>query len=167
MTESASRLSGRSELGLAALLGAVGALVYWDAATLEVPSTTADVLGPKAAPYVVGTLLMVCAVWLAVDVLRGGHGEEEGGEDVDLAHPTEWRVVLPLVGVFLGNVLLVDLLGWVVSGALLFWGSAWALGSRHPVRDAVISLLLSLGTFYGFYVGLGIYLPAGLLEGVL
>lgn len=167
MTSKASRLSGRSELGLAALLGAVGALVYWDAATLEVPSSTADVLGPKAAPYVVGTLLMVCAVWLAVDVLRGGHGEEEGGEDVDLAHPTEWRVVLPLVGVFLGNVLLVDLLGWVVSGALLFWGSAWALGSRHPVRDAVISLLLSLGTFYGFYVGLGIYLPAGLLEGVL
>lgn len=167
MTSRASRLSGRSELGLAALLGAVGALVYWDAATLEVPSSTADVLGPKAAPYVVGTLLMVCAVWLAVDVLRGGHGEEEGGEDVDLAHPTEWRVVLPLVGVFLGNVLLVDLLGWVVSGALLFWGSAWALGSRHPVRDAVISLLLSLGTFYGFYVGLGIYLPAGLLEGVL
>jgi putative tricarboxylic transport membrane protein len=167
MTTVASRLSGRSELGLAALLGAVGALVLWDAATLDAPQTTADVLGPEAMPFVIGALLLVCAGWLAVDVLRGGHGEEEGGEDIDLSHPIEWRVVLPLVGVFLGNVLLVDLLGWVIAGALLFWGSAWTLGSRHPVRDAVISLLLSLGTFYGFYVGLGIYLPAGLLEGVL
>lgn len=167
MTTVASRLAGRSELGLAALLGAVGVLVFWDAATMEVPQTTADLLGPRAVPYVVGTLLLVCATWLTVDVLRGGHGAEEGGEDVDLTHPTEWRVVLPLVGVFLGNVLLIDLLGWVISGALLFWGSARALGSSHPVRDAVISLLLSLGTFYGFYVGLGIYLPAGLLEGVL
>jgi putative tricarboxylic transport membrane protein len=75
--------------------------------------------------------------------------------------------VLPLVGAFLANVLLIDLLGWVISGALLFWGSSWALGSRHLVRNAAISLALSLATFYGFYLGLGILLPAGLLEGVL
>ena len=31
----------------------------------------------------------------------------------------------------------------------------------------VISLALSLVTFYGFYLGLGIHLPAGVLEGVL
>ena len=54
-----------------------------------------------------------------------------------------------------------------LTGALLFWGSSWALGSRHPVRDAVISLALSLATFYGFYLGLGVLLPAGVLEGVL
>jgi putative tricarboxylic transport membrane protein len=62
---------------------------------------------------------------------------------------------------------LIDVLGWVISGAMLFWGSAWALGSRHPVRDAGISVALALVTFYGFYVGLGILLPAGVLEGVL
>ena len=59
------------------------------------------------------------------------------------------------------------MLGWVISGAMLFWGCAWALGSRHLVRDALISVALSLVTFYGFYLGLGIALPAGLLEGVL
>ena len=116
---------------------------------------------------VVAGLLLVCATALALNVRRGRHGEAEEGEDVDLTAPTEWRVVLPLVGAFLANVLLIDLLGWAISGALLFWGSSWALGSRHPVRDAVISLALSLATFYGFYLGLGIQLPAGLLEGVL
>lgn len=167
MSLAVTQTRDRAELGFVALLGVVGGLVLWDAATLQAPYSQADPVGPRTVPFLVGGLLLACALWLAVDVLRGGHGEAEGGEDVDLSHPTEWRVVVPLVAVFLGNVLLIDRLGWVISGALLFWGSAWALGSRHYVRDAVVSILLSLGTFYGFYLGLGIYLPAGLLEGVL
>lgn len=161
------RLQGRSELGFAALLGAVGAVVLWDAARLSAPYSQSDPVGPRTMPLLVGALLLLCAAWLVVDVLRGGHGEAEGGEDVDLTHPTEWRTVVPLVAVFLANTLLVDLLGWVLSGTLLFWGSVWALGSRHYVRDALVSLVLSLLTFYGFFVGLGIALPSGLLEGVL
>ena len=167
MSTLATPLRGRSELAFAGMLGAVGGLVLWDAATLHAPYSQADPVGPRTVPFLVGGLLLACAIWLAVDVVRGGQGEAEGGEDVDLSHPTEWRVVVPLAAVFLANVLLVDRLGWVLSGTLLFWGSVWALGSRHYVRDAVISVVLSVTTFYGFYLGLGIYLPAGLLEGVL
>ena len=158
---------GRSELGMAALLGAAGALVAWDAAHLHATYSQSDPVGPRAVPFLVAALLVGCAVWLAVDVLRGGQGEAEGGEDVDLTHPTEWRTVVPLVAVFLANVVLIDRLGWVLSGAMLFWGSVWALGSRHLVRDALVSVALSTLTFYGFYLGLGIYLPAGILDGVL
>lgn len=161
------RLAGRSELGVALLLGVVGVVVLVDAAGIHAPYSQADPVGPRTVPFLVAGLLLVCAVALAVNVLRGGHGEAEEGEDVDLTAPTEWRVVLPLVGTFVANVLLIDVLGWVISGALLFWGSSWALGSRHPVRDAGISLALSLATFYGFYLGLGVLLPAGVLEGVL
>ena len=50
---------------------------------------------------------------------------------------------------------------------MLFAGAAWVLGSRHWVRDLAIGVALSVGTFYGFYVGLGIPLPAGILDGVL
>lgn len=157
----------RSELGFAALLGAVGGFVLWDAARLHAPYSQADPVGPRTLPFLVGALLVGCALWLAVDVLRGGHGEAEAGEDVDLGHPTEWRTVLPLVLVLVANVALVDRLGWVLAGTLLFWGSVWALGSRHYVRDGLISLALSLASFYGFYLGLGIALPAGVLEGVL
>jgi putative tricarboxylic transport membrane protein len=166
-TNRRGRLAGRSELGVALLLGVVGMVVLVDAAGIHAPYSQSDPVGPRTVPFVVAGLLLVCAAALAVNVLRGGHGEAEEGEDVDLTAPTEWRVVLPLVGAFVANVLLIDLLGWVISGALLFWGSSWALGSRHPVRDAVISLALSLATFYGFYLGLGIQLPAGVLEGVL
>jgi len=152
---------------MAALLGAVAALVLWDAVHLHAPYSQSDPVGPRAVPYLVAALLAACAVWLTVDVLRGGHGESEAGEDVDLSHASDWRTVLPLVGVFLANVLLVETLGWVVSGTMLFWGSVWALGSRRYVRDALVAFALSLLTFYGFYLGLGIYLPSGLLEGVL
>jgi putative tricarboxylic transport membrane protein len=161
------RLAGRSELGIALLLGVVGAVVLVDALRLNAPGTASDPVGAKAMPMVVGGLLLVCAVWLAIDVVRGGHGEAEEGEDVDLSAPTEWRVVLPLIAAFVANIVLIDRLGWLISGTLLFWGSAWALGSRHLVRDAVIAFLLALVTFYGFYLGLGILLPAGILEGVL
>jgi putative tricarboxylic transport membrane protein len=167
MKQLVSRLKGRSELGLAALLGAVGVIVVLDALSLNVPYSQADPVGPKTLPYIVGALLLVCAALLAINVMRGGHGEAEGGEDVDLTHPTDWRTVVPLLGAFVLNIALIDTVGWVISGTLLFWGSVWALGSRRYIRDGIISVVMALGTFYGFYLGLGIKLPAGLLEGVL
>jgi putative tricarboxylic transport membrane protein len=162
-----SRLKGRSELGVALLLGAAGGLVLWDAANLVTPYSKSDPVGPKTVPYIVAGLLIICAVMLAVNVLRGGQGEAEGGEDVDLTHAADWKTVLPLAGAFIANVLLIDWAGWVISGTILFWGSVLALGSRHYVRDGILSVALSLLTFYGFYLGLGIALPAGLLEGIL
>ncbi|XAS66948.1 tripartite tricarboxylate transporter TctB family protein [Micrococcaceae bacterium Sec5.7] len=167
MTSISSRLKGRSELGVALLLGAAGAVVLWDASGLATPYSKSDPVGPKTVPFIVAGLLLVCAVMLAINVLRGGHGEAEAGEDVDLTHPADWRTVLPLAGAFIANVVLIDWAGWVISGTVLFWGSVWALGSRHYVRDGLISVALSLLTFYGFYLGLGIALPAGLLEGIL
>ncbi|WP_323959792.1 tripartite tricarboxylate transporter TctB family protein [Arthrobacter sp. JZ12] len=162
-----SRTVDRSELGIAALLGAVGIIVLFDAVGLNVPVSQTDPVGPRTLPFIVGGLLLVCAVLLAVNVIRGGRGEAEGGEDVDLSHPSDWRTILLLLAFFILNIVLIDFAGWVISGTILFWGSAWSLGSRHYIRDGIVSLLLALGTFYGFYVGLGIRLPAGLLEGVL
>lgn len=163
----AARLKGRSELGVALLLGAVGVIVLVDALALATPYSQSDPVGPKTLPFIVAAVLLVCSVLLAINVLRGGQGEAEGGEDVDLTHPADWKTVLPLVGAFVANILLIDWAGWVISGTVLFWGSAWALGSRHYVRDGIISVLLSVITFYGFYLGLGIPLPAGLLKGIL
>jgi putative tricarboxylic transport membrane protein len=167
MTTTPTWLRGRSELGMAALLGAVGGVVIWDATSIPTTYSQADPVGPRTLPFLVGGLLLACAVLLAVDVLRGGQGEAEGGEDIDLTHPTEWRVVVPLIGFLVLNILLVDRLGWVVSGAILFWGCTWTLGSRHYLRDAVVSIGMALASFYLFYAGLGIHLPAGILEGVL
>jgi len=160
-------LKGRAELGVALLLGVVGVLVFLDANGLVTPYSKSDPVGPKTVPFIVAGILLICAVMLAINVLRGGKGEAEEGEDVDLTHPADWKTILPLAGAFLLNILLIDWAGWVISGTILFWGSVLALGSRRYIRDGIISVALSLLTFYGFYLGLGIALPAGLLEGIL
>lgn len=162
-----SLLKGRAELSVALLLAVVGVVLGVDAAGLPSVSAPSDPIGSRPVPFVVSGLLLVCAAFLVVDVLRGGRGEVEGGEDVDLSHPSDWRTVGLLLAAFTANILLLDRAGWVISGAILFWGSCFALGSRHYVRDAVISIILSVVTFYGFYSGLGLKLPAGVLQGVL
>ena len=166
MSSVSERLRGRSELGVSVLLAALGALVLYDASRIPTDFTQRGPVGPAAVPVVLGVALLVIAVLLARDVLRGGHGEAEGGEDVDLSHPSDWRTVLLLIAAFLANVVLIDRVGFPISGALLFWGSAYALGSRHWVRDPLIAVALSVITYLIFSRGLGIGLPGGPLEGI-
>jgi putative tricarboxylic transport membrane protein len=161
------RGQGRSELVVALLLLALGALVLFDTAQMTIGLGQRGPVGPRAVPTVLGVLLLVVAVLLAVDVLRGGRGEPEGGEDVDLSHHADWRAVLIIAGAFLANVVLIERVGWPISGAVLFFGCAYALGSRRYIRDALIAVALSVSTWYLFVVGLGINLPVGLLKGIL
>ncbi|WP_418956210.1 tripartite tricarboxylate transporter TctB family protein [Streptomyces tritici] len=162
-----SWLREHSELGVSLILLLLGALVLTDALTLSVELTQRGPVGPRTVPLVVGAGLLLVAVLLAVDVLRGGRGESEAGEDVDLSEPGDHRTVLLLVGVFLGFAVLVGPLGFPVSGALLFWGAAYALGSRHPRRDPLIAAALALVTYVVFNNLLGVPLPGGPLMGVL
>ena len=149
------------------LLLAIGIAVLVDASGLETGLGRSGPVGPKAIPYAIGAALIVGALWLAVDVLRGGRGEPESGEDVDLSHGSDWRTLAILFGALLANVLLIERAGWPVSGAVLFFGCTYALGSRHVVRDLVLAFALSIGSWYLFVLGLGIELPVGVLDGIL
>jgi putative tricarboxylic transport membrane protein len=155
-----------AQYGLAAFLVVVGGVVVWDATTLDKGFADQPVQ-PYAVPYLVGGVLVVLGVLLAVATARGDVPEAEEGEDVDLEGGSDWVTVAKLVAVFVFNVAFVGWLGWAITGAVLFAGSAWALGSRTYVRDAAIGVALSLLTWYGFYVGLNIPIPAGILDGVL
>ena len=160
-------LREHSELGVCVILLVLGALVLTDALTMDVDITQRGPVGPRTVPIAVGAGLLAVAVLLAVDVLRGGRGEAEGGEDVDLAEPADRRTVALLTGVFLAFAALIGPLGFPISGALLFWGSAYALGSRHHERDPLIAAGLSLVTYFVFDNLHGVPLPGGPLMGVL
>ena len=149
------------------VLVVAGAFLIYDAVTLEAGFAKVDPVGPKLFPIVIGVVLIVLAVVLAVAIPRGSVGEADAGEDVDPNMPSDWRTVGLLVGVFVATILLVKPLGWAITGALLFAGAATILGSRHYVRNIVIGAVLSVGSFYAFYSGLGIPLPAGILDGIL
>jgi putative tricarboxylic transport membrane protein len=151
---------------VALLLLALGAWAITDAMGLSDLASRGPV-SAKTVPIAVGALLVVMAVLLAVDIFRGGRGEQEGGEDVDLSHGSDWQTIGLLAGSFVANALLIERVGWPVSGAVLFFGTTYALGSRHLVRNALISIALSVGSWYLFNVGLGIQLPVGILKGIL
>ena len=160
-----TRRQDRAQYALAGLLGLIGAYTVYDASTLNVGF--GDPVGPRAFPYVVGSVLVGLAVLLAVATVRGDKPEAEEGEDVDLTHPSDWATVAKLAATLVFTIATVDFLGWAISGAFLFVGSAWALGSRTLIRDVIVGLVMSVGSWYVFYVGLDIPLTPGILDGVL
>jgi putative tricarboxylic transport membrane protein len=157
---------GRSEYGVVLLLLALGAWAIVDALGLSDLASRGPV-SARTVPIVVGTLLIAMAVLLTIDLIRGGRGEQEGGEDVDLSHGSDWKTIGLLVAAFAFNALLIERLGWPVTGAVLFFGTTFALGSRRLVLNALISVALSVGTWYLFNLALGIPLPVGILKGIL
>jgi len=150
-----------------AVLVVVGAFLIYNALTLEAGFAKVDPVGPRLFPMVVGIAALLLAGALAIAIPRGSRGEADAGEDIDPESPGDWRTVGLLVALFVAMILLVNPLGWVIMGTLFFSGAATILGSGHYVRNFVIGLALSLASFYAFYSGLGIPLPAGILDGIL
>lgn len=150
-----------------AVLAAVGGFLVYSAVTLPAGFTKVDPVGPRLFPMIIGVAALVLAVILAIAIPRGSKGEADAGEDIDPESPGDWRTVGLLIGLFVAMILLVNPLGWVIMGTVFFGGAATILGSRHYVRNVVIGLALSLASFYAFYSGLGIPLPAGILDGIL
>lgn len=155
----------RAQFGLAAVLAVVGIYTIIDARGLNVGF--GDPIGPRVFPYIIGTAMIVLAVLLAIATARGDVPQAEEGEDVDLTTPPDWLTVGKLVGILVLNLLLVNVVGWAITGALLFAGCAWALGSRTLVRDLIVGVVLSVASWYFFYSGLGVPLDPGILDGIL
>lgn len=157
----------RAQYIVCAVMVAVGAFLIYDALSMPGGYAEVDPVGPRFFPIVIGTGLLVMAVVLAVAIPRGSTGEADAGEDIDPDMPSDWRTVGLLIGMFVMLIVLVEPLGWAIAGGLFFAGCATILGSRHYVRNIVIGGALALASFYAFYSGLGIPLPAGILDGIL
>ena len=154
-----------AQYGLAALLLLFGAYTIYDATTLKVGF--GDPVGPRVFPYIIGAVMVALGVLLALATARGDRGEPEEGEDVDLSVRPDMVTVLKLVAILVFNIATIDFLGWAITGAILFAGCAWALGSRTLLRDIVVGVVLSVGSWYFFYSGLDIPLSPGILDGIL
>ena len=163
-TSTPTALVDRAQYGLAGFLVLVGGYVLYDAAGLD-DAFADQPVQPHTLPYIVGAALVLLGVLLAIATARGDRPEAEEGEDIDLTQGTDVRTVGLLAVVLVANIALIDWLGWAITGALLFAGAAGVLGSRNWIRNLAVGVALSVGSWYGFYVGLGVPIPAGVLDG--
>ncbi|NRQ33506.1 tripartite tricarboxylate transporter TctB family protein [Nonomuraea sp. NN258] len=156
----------RPELGLALVVLALGVFVV--VGTLDVAAAASQLgLGPRFFPMLVGGSMILIGLLYVADVLRGGRGDPEESEDIDVDAPADWRSVGLVSGVFLAFAALLNVLGWVIGASLLFFGLSVALGAEHKARAAVIAVVLGVTTYLVFVKGLGVTLPAGPLGGVI
>lgn len=77
----------------------------------------------------------------------------------------DWKTIGITVGAIAAFIVALPLLGWLISAAGLFWALAWAFGSKRPLFDIGIAVIVSSIVQLAFGLGLGLSLPAGILEG--
>ncbi|WP_016905726.1 tripartite tricarboxylate transporter TctB family protein [Streptomyces xiaopingdaonensis] len=157
--------TGRTAWVFPGLVALFGAVAVRGALTIEAPPHSPPP-GPGVVPGIVGTLLLLVAARMALVNLRVARRIRQGAQ-VPGTPGVDWPPVGIIVLTLAVHVALLEPLGWLLSGALLFWGVAYAFGARTWVRDALVSLSMSAAVQVGFSLGLGLNLPGGVLELVL
>ncbi|MDA0566952.1 tripartite tricarboxylate transporter TctB family protein [Streptomonospora sp. S1-112] len=181
---------GRSEVFVGLLVIGVAVVMAVQTAGMHVPDTSTGP-GPQLFPWLVSGLMLVLGAALVVQVVRtpaadpdADSGPRPGGAGADAADAdggaagaagragrrapqTDWRTVATVLGSVAAFALLLHPLGWLLSGALLFFGVAWAFGGRRPLYEAAVALVYSSVVQLAFVGGLGLNLPSGILGGIL
>ena len=80
---------------------------------------------------------------------------------------SDWRALGTVLASLVACIVLLVPAGWIIAAAVLFWGVSYALGSRRPLFDVSVALVMSSVIQLIFGAALGLNLPAGFLEGVL
>jgi len=187
--------TGRSELVVVAGVFVLAGFLTYGTATMQVPADVAFP-GPQFFPMLVSGFLWLAGVGLLVEVLRTSRRAHVADDPVEISNEMledlgaidetgEIRVVSPedvastskpaavdgrtlgiTVAALAGFIVVLPVLGWILSAAALFWVISWAFGSRRPLLDIGVSVIVSSLVQLAFGAGLGLSLPAGILEGL-
>ena len=190
-------LEGRSELVVVAVLYAVAIFLTIGTATMNVQGSASPgprffPIIVCIALYGVATALAVSVIrrpnipdtrihpgrgnfsGAMLDDLSGEH-EFAARHDAETGtgdHPTyktysDWRTVGLVIGGVVVFTVALNILGWILSAAFLFWVICYAMGSKRPLFDIGVSLLFASAVQLAFNAGLGLNLPSGFLGGML
>lgn len=141
-------------VGLLMIIGSI--LVFIDAAGLKEAS---DPLGPRAVPILVGSLLAVLGVLLVLRYIRPALRYLRAGAALD--HGPRLLAVAAMVVLIIGFALLLPVLGYVVTSALLFAGAALLLNGPRRWQLLLYGWILAAVVFLIFDRLIGLSLPVG------
>ncbi|MCD0158772.1 tripartite tricarboxylate transporter TctB family protein [Deinococcus sp. 6GRE01] len=162
--------SARPGLSVPDLLVALGVVLLGALlliGTLQIPFGINAVVGPRVFPLIVSVGTLLLGTLLTVNVLRGGRAEPAAEEDTDPDARPDLRQPALILGGFLLGAALLQPLGFVIGTAIMYFTVGFAFGERRVPLLAGVALAVALVTYVVFTRGLGLTLPAGLLNGVL
>jgi putative tricarboxylic transport membrane protein len=118
-----------------------------------------------AGPYPVLVLagLAIFALVAAAGLAR--RRPHTTAEETDGARVVAWKAIALIAAGVAVDVLLVERGGFVIASTALFWLTARAFDPRHPARDALFGVAVSVGAYLLFARMLQLPLPAGILAG--
>lgn len=161
MTSPATREGRAGQIVVGVLVVLLGAGVLWIALDLPAQAGYAGI-GPGALPRVVGAVLLILGIMLTWQAWRQGFdGVDEAAER---ALGFDRRGFLWVSGGLIAYGLLVERASFIVASTLLFAMTARGFGSRRPLFDVVVGLVLAAAVYLMFSVGLKIQLPVGPFE---
>ena len=152
---------------VAAVLGAV----YLAAAfSIEPDPSSTSVVGPQAAPIVIGAATLLCAVALVIQAVRRGDGDlpEEGGTGTDgdsteqasgFRRITERQVLVSFV-IFGVYIVAFIPLGYLLSTFLFLVAMTTYVERRKIIRNCIFGAVFSPAVYVMFNYGLQVQLPA-------
>ncbi|PSH68944.1 tripartite tricarboxylate transporter TctB family protein [Phyllobacterium brassicacearum] len=135
--------------------------VLWQTLSIPVSPMYAKV-GPTVFPLVTAIGLALLAVLLLVQAFRGGWQHEEEKEISQ-----DWKSLGFVAAGLLCNVSLIRPFGFTAASVIMFVLVTHGFGSRQPLRNAFIGLLLALTAYFGFAKLLGVNIGGGLIENLL
>jgi putative tricarboxylic transport membrane protein len=106
-----------------------------------------------AAVLAAFVMLMVAFISRVSQMPRSGHESERRA----------WKGIFLVAAGVGAELALIESLGFIVASAVLFWLTARAFDARHPLRDAVFALALSVGAYLVFARLLDLALPTGII----
>ena len=146
------------ELLISLGLIALGSFVVFETRSIAETQGYAQI-GPRLFPYIIGAGLTLCGAVLAWHALSGGWRHVPlDQEDHDAP---DWIAFIIISAGIILHMVIVGWAGFIIASTLLFILVARGFGSRRPVRDALIAILLSVVVFFVFTLALGLSLPKG------
>jgi putative tricarboxylic transport membrane protein len=150
------QLSDRVTGAVLVALGAAAAI-----AGSRLPAVPGQDVGPAAFPLLIGSGLIICGALIAFGIGRSFEVPEE-----EAAGPGPWRLgglrALVPPALLLFYVLTSERLGFLLTGAVMVFVAALALGAR-PKLALPLAVVAPLLVHLAFYKLLRVPLPAGLL----
>jgi putative tricarboxylic transport membrane protein len=157
--------AGRAALVIPAVVIALGFFLVYGIYDMEIVDES-ELFGPRSFPWITAGACFIVGALLIVSILRNPEAPEVLTDDNGRRYnslASNWTATSITVGSFVMFGLLLEPAGWIIAGALVFWGITIGLGSRRYVFNLLVGLAISSIMQLIFAGLLGLNLPPGVM----